>query len=307
MKNIAEIGKKIYRINYHKELKRYIYFRLRALFNGGRMDRIDSYYHKDPVREEIARLYPFVYEQPQRAFFYNKSGFDERIRLMEEHMDALIDFFDPQVIYDIYGGEEKNLWQADFEGEPLRLALSFNPGQRKEGVLSVVLRLGERYLYQIIFWLGNTPAIDRGLESSGRNFYIGAMQGPNGEEPKEIIKRLTKFCHGCRTKNLILYAAQAVARSIGAEYIYAVTNSGYYAMNHLRLDRKLKTSFDGFWQEAGGKPAADSRFYELPLREHRKSPEEIPTRKRAVYRRRFALLDEIDESIESRMKELKKK
>ena len=222
-------------------------------------------------------------------------------------MDALIDFFAPQVIYDIYGGEEKIIWQTEFEGEPLRLALSFNPGQRKEGVLSVVLRLGERYLYQIIFWLGNTPAIDRGPERSGRNFYIGAMQGPNGEEPKEIIKRLTKFCHGCRTKNLILYAAQAVARSIGADYIYAVTNSGYYAMNHLRLDRKLKTSFDGFWQEAGGKPAADSRFYELPLREHRKSPEEIPTRKRAVYRRRFALLDEIDESIESRMKELQKK
>lgn len=177
--------------------------------------------------------------------------------------------------------------------------------------MSVVLRLGERYLYQIIFWLGSTPAIDRGPEKPVRNFYIGAMQGPNGEEPKEIIKRLTKFCHGCRTKNLILYAAQAVARAFfwggGTGHIYAVTNSGYYAMNHLRLDRKLKTSFDGFWQEAGGKISADSRFYELPLRERRKGPEEIPVRKRAVYRRRFALLDEIDEAIESRMKELRKR
>lgn len=306
MKNIAEIGKKIYRISYHKELKRYIYFRLRAFFNSGRMDRIDSYYHQDPVREKIAQLYPFVYEQPQRAFFYNKSSFDQRIRLMEEHMDTLIDFFAPQVIYDIYGGGEIILWQTEFEGESLRLSLSFHPGQRKEGVLSVVLRMGERFLYQIIFWMGNTPTIGGGTEQSGLNLYIGAMQGPNGEEPKEIIKRLTKFCHGYRTKNLILYAAQAVARSMGVGHIYAVTNSGYYAMNHLRIDRKLKTSFDDFWQEAGGSPAADSRFYELPLTEHRKSPEEIPTRKRAVYRRRFALLDEIDETIEGRMKELRK-
>ena len=48
------------------------------------------------------------------------------------------------------------------------------------------------------------------------------------------------------------------------------------------------------------------KFYELLLREAGKSAEEIPTRKRAVYRRRFALLDEIDEAIEAKMAELKK-
>ena len=47
------------------------------------------------------------------------------------------------------------------------------------------------------------------------------------------------------------------------------------------------------------------KFYELLLREAGKSAEEIPTRKRAVYRRRFALLDEIDEAIEAKMAELK--
>lgn len=307
MNNIAEIGKKIYRVNYHKELKRYIYFRVRAFFNSARMDRIDKYYHQDQVRAQIAEVYPFVYEQPQRAFFYNKSTFDERIQLMEDHMDTMVDFFPAETIYDIYRGEERVLWNIDFEEQPLRLALKFENGQRKEGALSIMVRLGERNLYQMIFWLGKTPIIDKDVAKSSRNLYIGAMQGPNGEEPKEIIKRLTKFCHGYRTKNLILYATQAVARSMGVEHIYAVTNSGYYAMNHLRSDRKLKTSFDDFWQEAGGTQCADSRFYELPLREQRKNAEEIPTRKRAVYRRRFALLDEIDSSIEEKMAELKRK
>lgn len=133
MKNIAEIGKKIYRISYHKELKRYICFRLRALLNGGRMDRIDSYYHKDPVRERIARLYPFVYEQPQRAFFYCKSGFDERIRLMEEHMDALIDFFAPQVIYDIYGGGEKFSGRGRLRASRCGLPCPFPPDSARRG------------------------------------------------------------------------------------------------------------------------------------------------------------------------------
>ena len=132
------------------------------------------------------------------------------------------------------------------------------------------------------------------------------MQGPNRDEAKDIIKRMTKACHGYRTKNMILYIIQAVARSLGLKKIYAVTNEGYYANNHARVDRKLKTSFSDFWSEAGGNPTDDSRFYELPLVEARKTMEEVPTRKRAVYRRRFAMLDEIDNSISDSVKNILK-
>ena len=45
---------------------------------------------------------------------------------------------------------------------------------------------------------------------------------------------------------------------------------------------------------AGGVDTDDARFMELPLSETRKTMDEVPTRKRAVYRRRFAMLDEID-------------
>lgn len=50
----------------------------------------------------------------------------------------------------------------------------------------------------------------------------------------------------------------------------------------------------------------DTRFMELPLTEIRKTMEEVPTRKRAVYRRRFAFLDALDEEIETSMGRLLK-
>ena len=99
---------------------------------------------------------------------------------------------------------------------------------------------------------------------------------------------------------------QAVARALGISRIYAVTNEGYYANNHIRLDRKLKTSFSDFWAEAGGEPTDDSRFFSLPLVETRKTMEEVPTRKRAVYRKRFALLDEIDAAVQEKMERVLK-
>ena len=121
------------------------------------------------------------------------------------------------------------------------------------------------------------------------------------EGAKDIVKDITKRSHRYRTKNLILYMTQAVARSLGMKHIYAVTNAGYYAQNHVRRDRKLKTDFGAFWEEAGGHKTDDPRFDELPLVEPRKTMEEVPTRKRAVYRRRFAFLDDVDAQIAASM------
>ena len=55
-----------------------------------------------------------------------------------------------------------------------------------------------------------------------------------------------------------------------------------------------------------GRPCADQRFYELPMTEYRKTMEEIPTRKRSNYRKRYALLDEVDASIAEKVKLLMK-
>ena len=126
------------------------------------------------------------------------------------------------------------------------------------------------------------------------------------DHARDIIKKITKKSFSYRTKNLILYMTQAVARAVGVERIYAVTNYGYYANNHMRSDRKLKTNFEDFWAEADGRPTEDKRFYELPLIEPRKTMEEVPTRKRAVYRKRFEFLDTVDAEIEANIKKILK-
>lgn len=53
---------------------------------------------------------------------------------------------------------------------------------------------------------------------------------------------------------------------MGCKHLYAVSNAGYYAMNHVRIDRKLKTSLDDFWQECEGQACKDQRFFEMPDR-----------------------------------------
>ena len=93
---------------------------------------------------------------------------------------------------------------------------------------------------------------------------------------------------------------------MGIKRIYAVTNYGYYANNHVRSDRKLKTNFEDFWLEAGGQMTGDKRFCELPLVEPRKSMDEVKTHKRNLYRKRFEFLDEVDRVIEENIRRIMK-
>ena len=285
------IGQRIYNLNNARERRRYYVFLVRCLTNCSGINIIWAYFHSTPLLKEIQQLNPFVYEQPTRAFFYTKSTFDERSEIVRNHIGFLVDKLKQTPLLDIYKGNDFSLWNGiEINGKKLCASLHYNSGQRKEGMLSVMLWLDAAALYQIIFWI----APDKGGEWS---MWIGAMQGPNMEDAKDVIKKVTKHCHSYRTKNLILYIAQALARGLDLRHIYAVTNDGYYANNHVRMDRKLKTSFSDFWLEAGGNHTEDVRFDELPLVEKRKSMEEVPVRKRAVYRKRFCLLDEIDASI----------
>ena len=300
MQSFWSLGTKIYNMSNPREARRCVVFCARAMANRSRMRQIDAFFHQDAVLQQVADVCPFVYEQPTRAFFYSKSTFQERISIIEAHVGFLRNLLVEEVLLDIYRQRFILLWRGEVCMEKdIAAFLFFESGQRKEGLLSVMLRLGESALYQIIFWLNKAPDGEMAM-------WIGAMQGPNMENAKDVVKQVTKACHAYRTKNLILYMAQAVARALGLKHIYAVSNEGYYANNHIRRDRKLKTDFGAFWEEAGGHVLADARFYELPLVEPRKTMEEVPTRKRAVYRRRFAFLDDVDAQIAENMGKLLK-
>lgn len=294
-----ELGKKIYNMENPREVKRCVVFVARCLLNNGRMKKIHQFFQQNELLAKVAEEYPFVYEQPTRAFFYRNSTFDERVELLEQHMRFIQMHFKKEVFLGLYNRQAYPLWESKDESGHLCFELWYNPGQRKEGILSIVLRLDEYYLYQMMIWIAPNKDGEWSL-------WIGAMQGPNMANAKDVIRKVTRRCHSYRTKNFILHVTQEVAKALGMKHIYAVTNYGYYANTHIRMEKKLKTSFSDFWEESGGHPCEDKRFYELPMTEARKTMEEIPTRKRNYYRKRYALLDEVDASVAEKIKLLLK-
>ena len=293
---INKIAHRAYRWNNPRERHRALVFLVRGLLYWRQLQRLYKFFQETEERCALYARNPFPMEQATRAFFYAGSTVNTRVKLIQEHYAYLEQKIEPASFVALGYDTAYEIWRAPETDMTWHAYLKFEPGQRKEGLLSVMMDVDGEHLYQIIFWIeqrGGQPTL-----------VIGAMQGPNTENAQDFVREMTKRAHRFRTKNLILYITQAVARALGIKRILAVSNAGYYANNHVRLDRKLKTDFGAFWEEVGGWETDDHRFYELPLVYPRKTMEEVPTRKRAVYRRRFAFLDAVDEEIAAHMREV---
>lgn len=299
-KNILEyVGKSLYQTHILKEMKRYLVFRARCRLHSGAVNDLLAFFDATPERRRWLKGNPSFLEQTTRAFFYKGSTWDERMELVKNHVLLLEQYFKPELMDELYGERRMvEIWRDSYEDKPLTLNLWFHAGQRKEGCLSMTLIYDNEALYQIMFWLGKNIVDGKPVIS------IGALQGP--QNGSELIKGLTKAFFGYRTKNLIFYGMRSFAKALGIEQIYAVANEGYYAMNHLRADRKLKTDFGAFWQECEGSQCSDRRFYVMPTAEYRKAMEELKPSKRAQHRRRFAKMDEMEAAVAAVLAKYKK-
>lgn len=86
---------------------------------------------------------PCLLEQATRAFFYKGADWEQRTKLIRDHVAALQQKMTPEFLRQIYVRHGRvNLWTDKFQEKPLTLDLLFHPGQRKEGCLSLVLHWG---------------------------------------------------------------------------------------------------------------------------------------------------------------------
>ena len=130
---------------------------------------------------------------------------------------------------------------------------------------------------------------------------IGGLQGPRRSVSRDVIKQATRACHGLFPKRVLMEVLFQLATLSGMKAIYAVSDEGHIfrALRYrLSKGRHFHASYDEFWASIDGQKRS-TFSWQLPLHMERKSLEEIASKKRAEYRRRFELLDEIEASVKS--------
>ncbi len=130
---------------------------------------------------------------------------------------------------------------------------------------------------------------------------IGGLQGPRKQISHDVIKQATRACHGLFPKRMLMEFIWQLAAQGGITGIYGASDNGHVfrALRYrLSKGRHFHASYDDFWQSIDGVKESTWRW-QLPLQLERKTLESIASKKRAEYRRRFQLLDDMAAQVAS--------
>ncbi|AHY09187.1 VirK/YbjX family protein [Serratia plymuthica] len=243
-----------------------------------------------PLYYELLQNQPRLPCRIHRPYVSAALSSGERMQAILYHYSMLTSFLDVEAFKSHLSPD--GLCLCQFMGKDDQLfILQFVSTCRldREGEASIILRDGSgQMLAEITFVLC--------LRDNKRSVIIGGLQGPNNDNAQELVQQATKNLYGLFPKRLVLESLIQVASLLSVDKIFAVSNKlhVYQAVRYKNRVKHLHADYDSFWEMSGGD--IDSHgYYSIPINIIRKRLGDVPSKKRAVYRRRYELTDAISE------------
>ncbi|MFK0032866.1 VirK/YbjX family protein [Pseudomonas monteilii] len=214
----------------------------------------------------------------------------QRLEVVASHFEVLAGQF-PALL--LLGRDESlTLCELTSYSPGCRLVLDRPIWFKREGELVLNLFQGDLRVASLAF----TLCRDQG----GLSMFIGAVQGIHkgidSETSLAIYRDLTKDFEGLRPRSLLLEALKCLARMLGVAHLYAVSDAcRHHRHPYFGSDKAqdLAANYDVIWQENGATASNRDDFFTVPLAPAQRAEQDIPAKKRAMYRRRQALLDDV--------------
>ncbi|KMJ44212.1 hypothetical protein AB204_15480 [Xenorhabdus khoisanae] len=214
---------------------------------------------------------------------------------LNEHYKLLFQQLEPTVISNIFDIHAYLLATIQGKNESFMIYIDSLDNLNKEGELSLYITTAENVILA-------KCAFTLLMVDGKQTLFIGVLQGPaKGDNSLEIIRHATKECYGLFPKRLLIEAICCFAAHVDCEQILAVSNETHIYRS-IRYWHKKKNQmvadYNAFWESLSGVRKENNDF-QLPSIIERKSLDDIPSKKRAEYRRRYQLLDELENSIKA--------
>lgn len=264
-------------------------FVLRSLLYRRQLSKVFDLFQVSHLNA-LPASHPELLDKPMRPYCFAGSTPAQRADMLENHYRLLLESY-PQLIDPLYLGEGIALGRYPLSG--CRIVLGYDGTFRREAELALSIVNGEgQRLYSCAFSLAGSA--ERLI------LMIGSMQGPEPavDNAQDRVRELTKEGHGLRPKSLLVQLVLQLAQSMGAAEVLAVRKRAHvFQAKRYSSKQKanLQADYDELWQEFDARDV-DANFVALQA-QPRKPLEEIASKKRAMYRRRYEWLDQLELAI----------
>ncbi|ABY69061.1 VirK/YbjX family protein [Actinobacillus pleuropneumoniae] len=258
-------------------LKRFRFW-LRSVLHASQVKKFSRFANRHPELSELLKAYPNYSYPVIHRFLDKRFNAERRLEIVCDNLTFLPQQFaqyhlPPLWVKPISFGE----FIPDFE-----IRLNINEYQAMEGFWALELRQksSRRLAYLLTF-----GKIEQSL-------LIGAIQGANTENAKDLVKFLTKQCHGLRPAYLLIEVMKLLAHTLG----YQLLGIPHKYQNKSRFiqSKRYTVNYDTLFSESGG---LLQEYWQLPLALN-KDLTDVPSKKRSMYRKRFEMLDKLADVIQ---------
>lgn len=251
--------------------------RVRATLNGG------SALQKSSL---VAR--PQALGLIEWPYIHSEWSIENRLAAFKKHHDLA----DQYPIFAIPIGQRLDLCRLDQFEPGLNLVLDRPIWFLREGEVCLNIFLKETRIYTIAFNLD--------LDVRGQlRATVGGIQGRSIDGAKEIYGQLTKSLHGVRPRDFVIAVLMLLCEALEIRSVRGVSDrfrhhrSSYFAGG---AEKTQTSDYDEIWSDRGG-VLADDGFFHMPAILVERSLDDVPSKKRAMYRRRQEMYAEIREKL----------
>lgn len=238
---------------------------------------------------EIFAQKPYMLGLLEWPYMHNQWDLHQRIQTILAHYKLLPKL--PEFL-NVADAKPKTIVDLNYVSEGASIALDRAIWFAREGEVVLNLFKGNQRVKSIAFTLN--------VLNNELVIYVGAIQGIHADDDSlGLFKSLTKDFEGLRPRSLVIELLRMVAENIGAKKILAISDENrhhrhpYFANTHKNT---LKTGYDSIWLDHEG-VKLENGFFEIPVAKHRRDIAEVSSNKRAMYRRRYQMLDKIEANV----------
>lgn len=237
-----------------------------------------------------------------RPFELSTYSIEERINVFKMHHNIISEIMCEQYIKEIYS--EKGLEIAVFnptENIPFlyRIVFHYSKTHRREGelTLSYVRENFDDYLNRNVMERIFSISFNFGYLDDKKVIKINSIQGcsPHLKDPQKEINNITKLSFGTMPKFMLMTILFSLLKTIEFDEILGIKKDYHvYSEKHYKnkFQNIFKTDYDKIWVEDFNGTEFNNNYYKLQ-ENIRKPLDEIPSKKRSQYKKRYAFTDEV--------------
>lgn len=255
---------------------------LRMFVAGRHRPRLLHALDRAPLWQEMFRRNPRCFFPPLSHFLDRRWGVRHRFEACLTDLEVARAKFDWSCARMIALGHRQPLIQNSM----FELSLGPNGVNLQEGYWALTLHAPDgTALFNLSFgFTSYRSVLVASIQGAAAARQEGDEQGP--------IQTMTKAAHGLRPVHLLLAAFQLLCSTWGVDEIVGIDPVHHIKGRWNQRRSRLKFDYRAAWQEAGGTQRSDGNWA-LPPLPRRRTEEDTPSRKRAQYRRRYLMLDEM--------------